>query len=229
MINLYEKDSMKLLVGRVDQDVRFTEKDGERMAIVRLVDRLGDKVDIFFKNDMSTPENPKKLADRIENAKVEAGKWLSILVLMETGSPTASGLDFKYQGLWTFSQGKDEQGNEKPKLNIIVGYSASPTRVSEDMFRVSMAEKIYDKETKKEDTRWYSIGFFDDDKDLTAKKAEKLLSLQGEQKSIPCAIRCSSVREKEKDGKVFYNLTGYRIERMMDNETAETAPAEKAA
>ena len=215
MITMYRKDNLRVLVGRVDQ-VKFAEKDGERLAIVRLSDRKGDKVDIFFKNDMSTPENPRKMADRIEKAKVDAGKWLSILVLMEDGSPTASGLDFKYQGLWSFDEGKDDQGADKPRATVAVGYSTSPSRVSEDFFRVSMAEKIYDKETKTEDTRWYSIGFFDDDKDLTAKKAEKLLSLQGDQKSIPCAIRCSAVREKEKDGKIFFNLTGYQIERMMD-------------
>ena len=228
MITMYKKDNLRVLVGRVDQDVRFTEKNGERMAIVRLTDRTGDKVDIFFKNDMSAPENPKKLADRVEKAKVEAGKWLSVLVIMEENSPTASGLDFKYQGIWTFNQGQDEHGNDKPQVNIAVGYSTSPTRVSEDIFRVSMAERTYDRETAQEGTKWYSIAFFNDDKDLNAKKAENLLSLQGH-KSVPCAIRCSSVRETEKGGKTYYNLTGYRIERMMNNEVAEAVPAAAAA
>ena len=227
MINLYKKDKLQLLVGRVES-VRFTEKDGEQLAIVRLVDRTDDKVDIYFRNDMSAPENPKKMADRIEKAKVDTGKWLSVLVLMDEGSSNASGLDFKYKGLWTFDQGKDEAGNDKPKLNVAVGYSARPTRVSNDLFRVSMAEEIYNRDTKKEETRWYSIAFFDDDKSLMAKTAEKLLSVQG-RKSVPCAIRCSSVRETEKDGTTFYNLTGYRVERMMDIETAATAPVAAAA
>lgn len=232
MVNLYKKDNLQVLVGRVDQDVRYTEKDGARLAIVRLADRKGDKVDIFFKNDMSTPENPKKLADRVEKAKVEAGKWLSVLVLMEDGSSTASGLDFKYQGIWSFDQGKDEQGNDKPRANIAVGYAASPTRVNEGLFRISMAERTYDKETKTEGTRWYSIAFFDDDRDLTAKKAEKLLSVPG-RKSVPCAIRCSGVRETvkqtEKGEKTFFDLTGYRIESMMDKEAAVTEEVPAAA
>ena len=225
MITLYKKDNLRLLIGRVDQDVKFTEKNGERLAIVRLADRKGDKVDIFFKNDMSAPENPRKMADRIEKAKVEPGKWLSILVLMEDGSPTASGLDFRYQGIWTFDQGQDENGEDKPKVNIAVGYATSPTKVKDGIFRVSMAERTYDKETETEGTRWYSIAFFDDDRDLTAKRAEKLLSVTDTQKSVLCAIRCSSIREVEKDGNVYNNLTGYRIECMSDLETAEEMPA----
>ena len=225
MISLYKDGNKKLLIGRVDQDVKFIDKDGVRMAIVQLKDRNGDQVDIFFKNDLSNPENPRKLADRIEKAQVGAGKWLSVLVLMEDDSPTASGLGFKYKGIWTFDQGQDENGEDKPKVNIAVGYATSPTKVKDGIFRVSMAERTYDKETKTEGTRWYSIAFFDDDRDLTAKRAEKLLSVTDTQKSVLCAIRCSSVREVEKDGNVYNNLTGYRIECMSDLETAEEMPA----
>ena len=226
MINMYKKDNLQVLVGRVDQ-VRFEEKDDTRQAVVRLVDRKGDKVDVYFKNDLSSPENPKKLADRIEKAKVEAGKWLTMLVLMEDKSTYATGLDFKYQGIWTFDQDKDDNG--KPKVNIAVGYATSPTRVNENLFRVSMAERTYDKETKEEGTRWYSIAFFDDDRDLTAKKAENLLGVK-DRKSTLCAIRCSAVREVESDnGNTYYNLTGYRIESMIDKEAAVNKEVSNAA
>jgi hypothetical protein len=187
-------------------------------------------VDIFFKNDTSSPEMPRKLADRVEKAKVDTGKWLSMLVIMEDEAPTASGLDFKYQGIWSFANGQDENGNDKPKTTIAVGYATSPTRVNAELFRVSMAERTYDRETKEEGTKWYSIAFFDDDRDLTAKKAERLLSVPG-QKSVLCAIRCSGVRETEKETKTgkqtFYDLTGYRIECM--TEKAEAEPAAAAA
>ncbi|MDR0287287.1 MAG: hypothetical protein LBI03_06250 [Clostridiales bacterium] len=226
MINLYKKDKLQVLVGRVES-VNFIE-NGDRTAVVRLVDRTGDKVDIYFKNDKSTPENPKMLADRIESAKVSEGKWLTVKVMMDDKATKATGLEFKYHGLWTFDQSKDEEGSEKPKVNIAVGYSAKPKRVNDDLFKVSMAEKVYDKTTEQEDTRWFSISFFNDEKELMAKMAENMLSLSGEQKSVPCAIRCSSLKEKEKDGKTYYNLTGYRIELMVDNE-AKTTSAEKAA
>jgi len=233
MKELYRKDNLRLLVGCVAQDVRFTEKNGERMAVVRLADSDGDKVDVFFKNDMSVPERPKKMADRIENAKVGKDKWLSVLVKMEDGAPTASGLNFKYDGIWTFDQGKNENGEDRPKANVIVGYSTRPERVSESLFRVSMAERTYDRDTKTKGTRWYSIAFFDDEKNLNAKNAEKLLSLPEGQNSILCAIRCSSVREnvvETKEGeKTFYNLTGYQIERMLSDEAAVSEPATAAA
>jgi len=229
MVTLYQKNNMRLLVGRVGKDVTFTEKDGERLAIVRLVDRIGDKVDIFFKNDTSHPEHLKKHADRVEKAKVEAGKWLAVLVLMdEKNSSSATGLDFKYQGIWTFDQGTDDLGVNKPPVTIAVGYAASPKRISQDLFRVSMAERTYDRDTGEVGERWYSISFFDDDRNLNAKKAETLLSVPG-RKSVPCAIRCSPVRVNVKDEKTFYNLTGYQIETMMDKPAAVEAPETIAA
>jgi len=228
MVTLYKKDEKRVLVGMVEQ-VRYTEKNGERLAIVRLADRNGDKVDIFFKNDLSAPENPKKLADRIEKAKVEAGKWLAFLVFMKNDDDaTATGVDFKYAGVWSFDQGQDAEGKDRPRATVIVGYSARPTRVKDGVFRVSMAEETYDSATQTKGTKWYSIVFFDDDRELLAKKTEKLLTVSG-RKSVPCAIRCSAVREVVKEDRTFYDLTGYHVETMYSAEAASEAKEEKAA
>ena len=214
MVSMYKKDKLRLLVGMVEQ-VRFEDADnGARTAVVRLKDKNADRVDIYFKNDLSSPENPKKLADRVELAKVEAGKWLSILVLMESDTAaTATGLDFKYKGRWHF---KLDEGKE---ANVMVGYSIRPERVKSDLFKISMAEDIYNKDTKASEPKWYRISFFDDDKSLLSKKAETLLAVEGK-KSVLCAIRCSAIKDTEVDGKVYHNMTGYRVETMVSAEAA---------
>jgi len=228
MVTIYKKDDKRVLVGMVEQ-VRYAEKNGERLAIVRLTDRNDDKIDIFFKNDLSAPENPKKLADRVEKAKVEAGKWLAVLVFMKSDdAATATGVDFKYTGVWSFDQGQDAEGNDRPRATVIAGYSTSPTRVNEGLFRVSMAEKTYDSATQTEGTKWYSIAFFDDDRELLAKKTEKLLTAPG-RKSVPCAIRCSAVRETTKGNRTYYNLTGYHVETMYSSEAANETENTEAA
>ena len=203
MITLYQKDNLRLLVGKVAQEPRFTDRDGSRVATVRIEDRNGDKVDIYFKND---PSAGKYLADRVEKAKISADKWLSVLVAMkDDNSATATGIEFKYAGVWTF------KGDENKETNIMVGYSIRPERSREDIFKVSMAADIYN--GGKTETRWYGISFFDDEKTLFSKIAEKALSIEG-RKSVPCAIRCSKLKTSEKDGRTYFNLVGYRVEPM---------------
>lgn len=203
MITMYQKESLHLLVGRVAQEVRFDDRDGTRVAVVRLEDRNGDKVDIFFKNDPSASN--KMLADRIEKAKVAEGRWLSVLVLMkESNSPNATGLDFKYAGIWKF----EKDGKE---TNIMVGHSFRPERPKANLFKVSMAAEHY--KDGQSETRWYGISFFDDEKALYSKIAEQALNIEGK-KSVPCAIRCSAVKENESNGKTYFNLVGYKIEPM---------------
>lgn len=203
MITLYQKDHLRLLVGKVVQEPRYTDYDGSRVAIVRFEDRNGDKVDIYFKND---PSAGKLLADRVEKAKIAANKWLSVLVAMkEDNSVTATGIEFKYAGLWTF------KGEEDKEINIMVGYSIRPERFRSDLFKVSMAADIYEGGNK--ETRWYSISFFDDEKILFSKIAEKKLSIEGK-KSVPCAIRCSKLHTTVKKGRTYFNLVGYRVEPM---------------
>ena len=210
MITMYSKDNLRLIVGRVCQDVRFDDKDGSKIAVVRLEDRNGDKVDVYFKNDPSATN--KMLADRIEKAKVAEGKWLSMLVLMkDTDAATATGLDFKYSGIWHF---KNTEGKE---TNIMVGYSTRPERLKDDLFRVSMAEDIYNDGAT--ETRWFSVSFFDDERTLHSKIAERQLAVEG-RKSVPCAIRCSAIKEKESNGNTYYNLTGYKVEAMYTAEAA---------
>lgn len=210
MITLYKKDSMRLLVGKVVQDPRFDDKDGSRVAIVRLEDRCGEKVDIHFKNDPSA--NNKMLADRVEKAKIAEGKWLSVLVLMrDAKDATATGLDFKFVGLWTFKE------EEEKEINIMVGHSIRPERARSDLFRVTMAAEHY--ESGKTETRWFGISFFDDERALYSKMAEKVLAIEG-RKSVPCAIRCSKLKTNTSNDKTYYNLVGYRVEPMYLQEQA---------
>lgn len=209
MITLYQKDNLRLLVGKVSLEPTYSDRDGNRVAKVRLEDRNGDKVDIYFKND---PSANKLLADRVEKAKVTAGKWLSVLVSMkEDNSPSATGIEFKYGGLWTF------KGEEDKETNIIVGHSIRPERANTELFKVSMAADVYSGGAN--ETRWYGISFFDDDKTLFSKVAEKALSIEG-RKSVPCAIRCSKLKTTESNGKTYYNLVGYRVEPMYSQQAA---------
>lgn len=209
MITLYQKDNLRLLVGKVALEPNFSDRDGTRVAQVRLEDRNGDKVDIYFKND---PSAGKMLADRVERAKIAAGKWLSVLVSMkEDNSATATGIEFKYAGLWNF------KGEEDKETNIIVGHSIRPERAKPELFKVSMAADIY--EGGANQTRWYGISFFDDEKTLFSKVAERVLSVEG-RKSVPCAIRCSKLKTSESNGKTYYNLVGYRVEPMYSQQAA---------
>jgi hypothetical protein len=68
------------------------------------------------------------------------------------------------------------------------------------------------------------VGHVDQDVRFTEKDGERLLSVPGK-KSVLCAIRCSGVRETEKNGKIYLDLTGYRIECMTDKAEADTAAA----
>lgn len=209
MITLYQKDNLRLLVGKVALEPNFSDRDGNRVAKVRLEDRNGDKVDIYFKND---PSAGKMLADRVERAKIAAGKWISVLVSMkEDNSASATGIEFKYAGLWNF------KGDEDKETNIIVGHSIRPERAKPELFKVSMAADIY--EGGANQTRWYGISFFDDEKTLFSKVAERVLAVEG-RKSVPCAIRCSKLKTSESNGKTYYNLVGYRVEPMYSQQAA---------
>lgn len=209
MVTLYQKDNLRLLVGKVAMNPTFSERDGARVAKVRLEDKNGDKVDIYFKND---PSAGKMLADRVEKAKLAADKWISVLVSMkEDNSPNATGIEFKYAGLWTF------KGDEDKETNIIVGHSIRPERANTELFKVSMAADFY--KSGATETRWYGISFFDDEKTLFSKIAERALNIEG-RKSVPCAIRCSKLKTTESNGKTYYNLVGYRVEPMYAQQAA---------
>lgn len=199
---IYQQDNLFLYAGVVTKDVRIVTKNDVTFAVVALKDRNEDTIDIFFKNS-----EDKRLADRIKKAKVQTGSYISVLTVGEKDAKTATGLDFKYSGIWKF-KGQDGKKNS----TVIHGMACSGREVDKNTFSVSVPIKYV--ENGEESTRWYEITFYnsDDGEYRNADIAKKLLS-----EKTTCCIRGGEVKEKTvkgKDGKMktYYNIIGFGID-----------------
>lgn len=212
MEKLYEKDDLKLFAGVVKEGPKVIQKDGKKSCSILLEDRHGETIRIYFNNNPDDNSKKAQMSDRAE-AGIKVNHFLTVYAVQKEGKTTATGLDFKYQGLWRFKH-TDESGAEK-EICVICGLAIHPKQVKEGIFSVSIPVEVWNKDTKSTDTIWYNVGFVDskDTKTKMATIAEKVFT----EDKTTCAIRCGAetIREgKDKDGnpQKYYNLWGYKIE-----------------
>lgn len=208
---MYESkiDNVKVAVGTVVEAPRFFEKDGVKRAEVKIKDWRNEILSIFF-NNKAGGAPAKQLADRIEKVHLKEGSYIACLCLKAPDQKSATGIGFQFSGIFTDLVEYKEDGTESI-VTVIVGLGCNPKKVKDGMYSISIPVKNKDGATD-----WYSISFYDNEKAKNAETAEKLF--KGEKRT--CAVRCGAIKTKEVDGRVFNNLTGYRIE------VAPSAPKE---
>lgn len=117
----------------------------------------------FFNNDTV------KMRDRIEKAKVEAGKVISATIYEKDGK--VYGNNFKYSGVYDYL---DDRNNH---IYVIHGVVCNPTTMTTEsgkkLTRVSMP---MERKSKDEETEWATITFWNTDKANTADSAEKIFT-----------------------------------------------------
>jgi hypothetical protein len=211
MYTAYVKDTLKLYIGIVDGDpVKENSGDAVKTVLV-LRDFRGDKVKIAFKNGKHGAPRYEMLADRIINAGVKAGALLSVLAYCKDESKdVATGLNFKYQGLWTF------KGDEKTKpVTVLIGRACNPRKgVSSTSGNpyFSIGVPVTEWRNGENVTRWINCVFMDKTvngkKQNNAANAEKVLA--GAERPI-VIITGGTITSREYEGEKSESLVGYRI------------------
>lgn len=213
MYTAYVKDALKLYVGIVDAaPVKEVRENGQVVTIVVLRDFRDDKVTIAFHNGKHGAPRNEMLADRIINAKVKEGSLLSVLACCDNEErKVATGLNFKYQGLWTFKG--DE--NTRP-VTVLIGRACNPRKGisaqgSHPYFSVGVP--VTEWKNGSNSTRWINVVFLDKNK-KNASNAEKVL--EGAEKPV-VIITGGQIISSEYEGETKESLVGYRILRAPSN------------
>lgn len=207
MYTAYVKDTLKLYVGIVDiPPVKETSENGQAVTKIVLRDFRGDKVTIAFRNGKHGAPRYEMLADRIVNAGVKEGALLSVLAYCgDEQRNVATGLNFKYQGLWTFKG--DE--NTRP-VTVLIGRACRPrkgisTKGNHPYFSIGVP--VTEWRNGANTTRWINVVFLDKNK-KNATNAEKVLD--GNEKPI-VIITGGQIISSEYEGETSDSLVGYRI------------------
>ena len=154
----------------------------------------------------------KQFADRVTNAKVAVGSFLSFLTgpiqdddksnaVATDGVPRykANLLDFQYNRRWVFGEGSEER-------NIVIGTVRRVTD-KEDSFSVSIpVNNAIKKADNTYETAWYNVAFKNTEKATMADRARNVLAVE-----TPCAILCGKLYTNEENGKDVYYLNGFDI------------------
>ena len=198
---IYESKTgpQKVAVGTVTK-INTITKDGVEKTVVTLEDWNKEQLSIWFNNKPGEAAN-KQMSDRVVKAKVKENTFLACLVLKNEDQKDATGLGFQYKGIITVTDYTSD-GNES-EINVIIGPGCRPREIKEGIYSISMPVG-----NKEGDTDWYSVSFFDSDKNNLATNAKKLFN--GERRY--CAVRCGKVKENEVNGNVYKNLTGYYLQ-----------------
>lgn len=201
MYKLFAKKDLKLFVGTVVGTPRVLEREGTKTVSLVLKDYIGDQIEIFFDNASSNAPKSQMLADRIIDAKVSEGAFLSVLAESDEAEITATGKDFKYRGMWEF---KEEH------ISVLMGVALNPRKPKDGMFCITMPidQRVKGNNT----TMWCDVTFFDTSSGEHAWKnatnASRLLC--NEEKPIVVVVG-SQINERIFNGKTYYSIKGYRI------------------
>lgn len=205
MYSAYVKDNLKLFVGVVAGEPKRWERDGRVAMVVTLKDYQGEFINIYFNNgEPGSPRNEMR-ADRIVNARVSDGAFLTVLAkCTDPEEKTATGLDFKYRGMWTF-----EKDGVRP-TTVLMGVACRPRSPKDNMFVITIPVESMVNGTKS--TTWYDVTFFDSEyngkKRENAKTARRIL--QGSEKATVVVIG-GAVNEREYNGDIYHGMIAYRI------------------
>lgn len=211
-----QKGNMKLYVGVVEGEPQRWERDGKVAMIVTLKDYQGERIKIFFRNDEAGSPKVKMLADRVVNAKVHDGIFMTALATCsDPEEKTATGLDFKYRGRWTFT------GDDGLVTTVLAGYATRPRKRKEGMFSFTIpVDEVRNGESY---TMWCDVTFFDADRNGNdtgrAKKAEMLVDPpkygnkdDSEKKNNPfVVVTGGAVKESLFNDKPTYSMIGWSI------------------
>ena len=194
---IYSDGKLFLYAGVVDKDVRYFSKEGANCACVTLRDRNEDIIDIYFKD-----KDNKKMAEHIKKANVAKGAYISVFTVGKKDAKTATGLDFKYSGIWTF---KGKEG--KKDTTVIHGTVCNLKEPGDGIFAVSVPVNTYSNGNT--ETVWYQITFYNSDngKYHNADTAKKLLK-----DKTKCCIRGGEIRDKVVGNKTYHDITGFGID-----------------
>lgn len=205
MYSVYAKDNLKLFVGIVDGDPEKIQHNGVTKMVVTLRDYQGERIKIYFAN--SEQDSKKKLADRIVNAKVRDGAFLTVLATCsDPEEKTGNGIDFKYRGLWNFKNGDKV-------TSVLIGPATRPNASKPGQFRVRVPYDEWDATSGKH-TVWVDVTFFDSEsggkKRTNATSAQKCM--HGEENPM-VVITGGEIRDNEYNGVVYHNMVGFRMTR----------------
>ena len=204
MYSVYVKDNLKLFVGVVEGEPERIEHNGVTKMVVTLRDYQGERVKVYFANEGREAGRAKMLADRVVNAKIHDGVFLTVLAsCKDPEEKTATGLDFKYRGVWNFKNGEKV-------TTVLMGIATRPRNPKPGMFCVTVpAEEYKDGAVQ---TIWIDVTFFDSDngekKRNSASSAQKCMF--GEEKPM-VVITGSDIRENVYNEHIYHNMIGYRM------------------
>lgn len=211
MYTAYVKDTLKLYIGIVEGNpVKENTDDAVRTTII-LRDFRGDKVKISFKNGKHGAPRYEMLADRIINAGVKDGALLSVLAYCRDESKDiATGLNFKYQGLWTF------KGDEKTRpVSVLIGRACNPREGISAKGKnpyFSFGIPVTEWKNGANVTRWINVVFMDKTQNgkeqKNATNAKKVLA--DSEKPI-VIVTGGAIISSEYEGVENESLVGYRI------------------
>lgn len=206
MYSVYAKDNLKLFVGVVDGEPAKIQHNGVTKMVVTLRDYQGERVKVYFANDDRGAGKMKMLADRVVNAKVKDGAFLSVLATCsDPEEKTANGIDFKYRGIWNFK-------NDDKITTVLMGIAIRPRNPKPGMFSVRVPYDDYKNGAVQ--TVWVDVTFFDSEnggkKRTNATAAQKCM--HGEEK-LMVVITGGEIRENNYNGTVYHNMVGYRMTR----------------
>ena len=158
-------------------------------------------LDIAFWN---SEENDRMLADRVIKAGVGVGSFITALVMMKEDNK-ATGLNFKYSGIWKFPATED-----KKELNVLVGTVTSLDEDPEGRFvKVSIPVSA----GKDKETEWHKITFWNSEKAAMADRAKLCLKPRADGRKVRAVIVCGECELY--NGKP--NYTGFRFELVPEN------------
>lgn len=205
MYKVFQKDSTKLYVGVVAKEPKRYEKDGVLTMIVTLRDFSGNEIDIFFKNNPGSNRMMMR-ADRIINAKVTEGVYLSVLAKCDDPEEKrATGIDFKYRGIWSL------MGVGERPTTVLMGVGCKPRKPKTGMFSITIPVDEFKDGNKT--TKWVEVTFFDSERGQNAAQAEKVFA--GKDKAFVVAVG-GSIQERDFNGNTYHNMVGYRLTRKPD-------------
>jgi hypothetical protein len=207
-----ENLKMKLNVTRIDENRRIV------VGTVTKVDLRDNVANVTIEGNVWNAEEKKeekssltiaffnndtvKMRDRIEKAKVEAGKVISATIYEKDGK--VYGNNFKYSGVYDYL---DDRNNH---IYVIHGVVCNPTTMTTEsgkkLTRVSMP---MERKSKDEETEWATITFWNTDKANTADSAEKIFTNTANPDEHKKAI---VVCGQESDYEGRRQFVGYRFE-----------------
>lgn len=183
-LELFKRNNMTLVGGIVTACREGSGAAEGRVVNVSITGKVWNKekgveedktLDIAFWNN-----EERALADRVIKAGVGVGSFITALVVIKEDGK-ASGLNFKYAGLWHF----DEDG-EDGEMNIFVGPVASMDEDEENRFvRVSVPVKV-----SKEETEWHKITFWNSEEAPRGDRAKACLKPRADGTKVHAVIIC---------------------------------------